>query len=770
MSKKKNRKNTPIATVQKANPNYTVVMHGPSAVPVTMPRNMRAYQSDGYRNKTVFRVVGQIARSGAGIKWKHYTDEKKEREVANSKLLRLWNKPNAKQGGARFRECLLAYYCLTGNSYILGINAQQNPKAPFDELHILRPDLTRVHIGDALEPDYYEFGNAYPYRQYAEQFVMHSKLFAGNDDVYGLSPIEVAAMLVDIQKASQKWNLSLMSNMAAPSGAWVTKQILNDPDYRNLKREIREKFSGPRNAREPVILHGGVEWQSMSMTPMELDFLSSDEKTDRDIAGIFFNFPTFLLGLADATFANQSEAKHYLYTDICFPILDMFRDDLNNWLTPRMGGGYLDYDHEDVETIQERIQAAKAAASDRASSEFAGGTATFLEAREIQGKPQLAVKDFIYIKDVPVHIEDLDEYIKATTGKTINPPAPPPQLMLPPAKQPETTVTEVDDNQEEDVTTEDDNNGKRLPQTIATKVIDLSTDEEKAAYFKSVEDRRAKWEEEITKRLQLYFKSEHKTIIAAAMAGGADGLNDRVGKALDAIAEGGSLKNLIVSLYQDVGTDAGESVLNDLKSVYTDFSTKNDAIGFNLYSPDVLVFLLMLSSEKVTQINDYTKALLQSTMEEGVSAGESMLQIAKRIDDLYLLQIIPDRSLTIAATETHSAAEHGTAMGGQAAAGTGLVLRKVWLSTSDNHTRPDHVEADGQEVDLDEPFVVGGEKLAYPGDPSGSARNVINCRCTHYFQRVLQEDVNKSLQLFIQSLPQTTISREQYRELLRAKS
>src|SRR5262249_35973212 len=206
-------------------------------------------------------------------------------------------------------------YCLTGNSYILSLNAQQNHKAPFDELHVLRADVMRVHIGDALEPDYYEFGYSYPYQRYADPFVMHSKLFAGNDDVYGLSPIEVAAMLVDIQRASQKWNLSLMSNMAAPSGAWVTKQILNDPDYRNLKREIHEKFSGPRNAREPVILHGGVEWQSMSMTPMELDFLSSDEKTDRDIAGIFFNFPVFLLGLADATFNNLSEAKYFLYTD-----------------------------------------------------------------------------------------------------------------------------------------------------------------------------------------------------------------------------------------------------------------------------------------------------------------------------------------------------------------------------------------------------------------------------------------------------------------------
>mgnify|MGYP001804312122 CR=1 FL=1 len=37
---------------------------------------------------------------------------------------------------------------------------------------------------------------------------------------------------------------------------------------------------------------------------------------------------------------------------------------------------------------------------------------------------------------------------------------------------------------------------------------------------------------------------------------------------------------------------------------------------------------------------------------------------------------------------------------------------------------------DGVRVGKDEDFDVQGEKLAYPGDPKGSAANVINCRCT----------------------------------------
>jgi len=457
MSRRRNRSTRQYS--EKADPNIQVVVAQQGvATPATMARNTRAYIQEGYRgNKTVFRVIGHIARAGAGIKWKHYTDETKKREVPNSELMTLWNHPAPKTGGTQFREAMIAYYCMTGNSYILGINAKQNPTAPFDELYNLRPDLTKIKVDDN-GPLYYEFGNFSPPRRYADPFVLHNKLFAGNDDVYGMSPIEVAAMLVDIQKAGQKWNLALMGNMARPGGAWVTDALLGDIEYQSLKKEIRAKFAGPRNAGETAILHGGVKWQSMSMSPSELDWLQSDTKGDRDIAGIFFNFPLFLLGLADSTYSNQEEARYALYTEIEFPLLDMFQDSLNMWLTPRYGG-YLGYDQEDVEAIQRRLQEAKAQASDRAAAEFTGGTTTFLEAREIQGRPKLAVKDFVIINQIPVHVEDLDDYIQAMSGKAINPPEPAPQL--PP---PKTTVTEVqDDTADDDGTTDSSDSTDKPP-------------------------------------------------------------------------------------------------------------------------------------------------------------------------------------------------------------------------------------------------------------------------------------------------------------------
>jgi hypothetical protein len=57
-------------------------------------------------------------------------------------------------------------------------------------------------------------------------------------------------------------------------------------------------------------------------------------------------------------------------------------------------------------------------------------------------------------------------------------------------------------------------------------------------------------------------------------------------------------------------------------------------------------------------------------------------------------------------------------------------LQKQWMATGDGRTRLSHLEAHGKIVDVDKPFIVGGEELMYPLDPKGGPAETINCRCT----------------------------------------
>jgi uncharacterized protein with gpF-like domain len=83
----------------------------------------------------------------------------------------------------------------------------------------------------------------------------------------------------------------------------------------------------------------------------------------------------------------------------------------------------------------------------------------------------------------------------------------------------------------------------------------------------------------------------------------------------------------------------------------------------------------------------------------------------------------------IAMTET--AAVYGQARH-EAMAEAGIEL-KSWLSSHGPNVREAHAEAEDRYGDnpipIDQAFVVGGEELMYPGDPSGSPGNIINCQC-----------------------------------------
>lgn len=59
----------------------------------------------------------------------------------------------------------------------------------------------------------------------------------------------------------------------------------------------------------------------------------------------------------------------------------------------------------------------------------------------------------------------------------------------------------------------------------------------------------------------------------------------------------------------------------------------------------------------------------------------------------------------------------------------GLKIKKQWRRSGKIHSRLTHDLADGQVVDADKPFIVGGVKMMYPRDPTAPVSETINCGC-----------------------------------------
>lgn len=111
----------------------------------------------------------------------------------------------------------------------------------------------------------------------------------------------------------------------------------------------------------------------------------------------------------------------------------------------------------------------------------------------------------------------------------------------------------------------------------------------------------------------------------------------------------------------------------------------------------------------------------------GMADGESIPELARRVRDELASSSV--RARTIARTEVISASNAG-ALAQMRSLGDEGPAAKTWLATMDARTRPTHKAADDQEVPLGDKFVVGGSMLDFPGDPTGPADEVINCRCT----------------------------------------
>jgi len=130
------------------------------------------------------------------------------------------------------------------------------------------------------------------------------------------------------------------------------------------------------------------------------------------------------------------------------------------------------------------------------------------------------------------------------------------------------------------------------------------------------------------------------------------------------------------------------------------------------------------------QINATTIKNLDKVLSEGVSAGESIDEIADSIAAIF--ETIKDyRSVRIAQTEVIAALNQGSL---EAYEDNEIIEKKGWLPAYDEVTRPSHVDAGRRygvrgAIPLNQDFVLSSGASGPAPQQTGVAAEDINCRC-----------------------------------------
>jgi HK97 family phage portal protein len=234
---------------------------------------------------------------------------------------------NATSAGQSLLETLAACLLLHGTAYVQVLKDGRGRPV---ELFALRPERVSIVAGADGWP------SGYSYRvgetaltiplldEDASPNLIHIRHFHPADDHYGAGCLAAADQAVATHNAAAAWNRQLLENAARPSGALVFESPdaggLTTEQFDRLRNELASAFSGAVNAGRPMLLEGGLKWQSLSMSPADMDFATLKAAAARDIA-LAFGVPPMLLGLpGDATYANYREANRALWRLSLLPL------------------------------------------------------------------------------------------------------------------------------------------------------------------------------------------------------------------------------------------------------------------------------------------------------------------------------------------------------------------------------------------------------------------------------------------------------------------
>jgi HK97 family phage portal protein len=536
------------------------------------------------------------------------------------------------------------------------------------ELHLLRPDLVQ-HVYDKETGELVQFiyrPNGGTQQVYDAKDVIYSFRPDPKNPIRGMSLLKAGIRAIETDRQISEYQVNVLKNGGKVEGVFKFKAALTKTQLDELKKGYQEEYAGAAKAGRPLFLGGDSDYQRLGLIPEELAYLETKNVTLNDICILTGVPKSVLASVDDVKFDNADASWKIFLRETIKPLLENLAVKLDLALFE----DGIDLSFVDPTPV------------DKDSLLKTLETADKINALTINEKRALLSKE-LNLDPLPDGDVVLVPFSVTTLESVINPPEPEPQ----------------DDPSQ--------NKAAKGPHPLKDPYIRQKYGE---LYIKRA-DRR---EQQFLKLVKRYFQAQEKRLtekLKVTRTFRKKGLVDELFDPTLEIKLGvEEFLPFLTEVLREAGSEAMKLVGSTPVFVLPDF---------------VASWMEKRAQFFVKSINETTFDKLKSEFSQSLEAGEERQQLITRIQETYG-NINKSRAETIARTEIQSANQKGQFEGYKQAG----LRTKIWVATLDHRTRHAHSEADGQEVPIDMPFNVGGEKLMFPGDPNGSAENTINCRCS----------------------------------------
>ena len=598
--------------------------------------------------------------------------------------------------------------CLWGESYWVldrGVSGGQPPR----EIWWCRPDKMRVvpHQTDYISGYlYYPSKTAQPIPFSAGE-VLWLRYPNPLDEFAGLSPLAAARLAADSASAAMKSNRNIFANGLQAGGIVLPPDNLPNgltvEQRDELQRLLNRQFKGVENAHRWGIFRHQFKIEAMpQVTPQDAEFSNMLKLALEDICRAY-RVPLDLLG-GQRSYENVQASEAAMWGRCLIPESRFVAAELTEQLVPLFPGvDYAEFDTSEVTALQadENLE------WQRASDQIQRGAITINEWRTEQG-----------LEPVPWGDE---------------PPRVAPPFGAAPAGGDESDADQQPDDESapDDTDTTDDTERSRA----AVPGLEYNGVEHQRIWNRFAK-RSDRWEERVADAMADLFRRQRTSVIAKLKAQ-KEVSPAALSKAFDRPQWIKTSRSLMRPLIKQVMQDFGDEALSDLAGMMPRGKRDQPVQQvLDFAQSEAARFLERRAQRFAKQVTATTWDDLKRVLGPSADAGESMAELAARVEDLFTgyyhktgeteMLAKSSRAFTIARTEVLGASNGGALIAWEQSE---VVESKTWVAALDQATRESHVVAHGQTVPLRADFVLDGGAGPAPGQ-IGNAGEDINCRCT----------------------------------------